>query len=242
MSSVGKFLFGSAPKASQQISPFSYQGASVLDELNRIYNTSALQNIASKYSFLSTEDLVKMFTEDKAPAFFDTSKKIGEDLLSKSDEIYNQVKNTDNLIQNQLSKTNTSLSLAGLLNTGAVQRTQSDIISNINFEKSKLLSGLLDQRAALSRVPYELDTAKAGTFSTFIATLEGAKNYGLSTEFLPFDTRMKIAQGYFGVPVDTVVTGGQSGLLTPILSAVAGGLAQGYASRPAKSSNSGGTH
>jgi len=264
---IGKTVFGEAPSVETRISPFAQKGAGILDELSNIYNINNLRNISNQmispsqyfspdyikniYN-ASIRDISGMKSESNRlfnKLFLNTynfGKNIETSLLgvaNKFDEAYNLVSNIDNIVANQLAKTNTALAVGGLANTPALQRTQADIISSLNFEKGKYMSDILSRKAGVieGAGSFGLNTRKtlAGilgdkynlqtqltelplknlqtTFSLFDSYNAGIIN----KELLPFDMRMRIAQAYFGVPVDNIVKPGRQGILPIIAEAAA---------------------
>jgi hypothetical protein len=256
---VKDVVIGKEPSIETRISPFAYKGAGILDELSNIYSIGNLRNISNQMISPS-----QYFSPDYIKSIYDTSirdisgmksesnrlfnklfsntykfgKNIETGLLgvaNKFDEAYNLVSNIDNIVANQLAKTNTVLAVGGLANTPALQRTQADIISSLNFEKSKYMSDILSRKAGvledagsfglntrktlegilgdkynlqtqLTELPFKNLEATFGLFDSYDTGI-------INKEFLPLDLRMKLAQAYFGVPVDNIVKPGTQGLL-----------------------------
>jgi hypothetical protein len=267
VSGVGKTLFGEAPSVETRISPFAQKGAGILDDLNNMYSTGYLRNISNQMispsQYFSPDYIKNVYNasirdisgiKSESNRLYDKlflntynfGKNIETGLLgvaNKFDEAYNTVSNIDNIVANQLAKTNTALAVGGLANTSAIQRTQADIISSLNFEKGKYMSDILSRKAGvlegagsfglstrktlegilgdkyniqtqLTELPFKNLQATFGLFDSYNAGI-------MDKELLPFDVRMKLAQAYFGVPVDTVIKQGRQGILPALVQTAA---------------------
>ena len=245
-------LFG---KVEQSISPFALKSSAVLDELRSKYNDAYFTNLSNTLtspSLVNTlisrtlndpyEAIVKsQFSnlDDMSLGRIGALGNIGSDIFFKFDDIYKNVNNIDSIVENRLSKTNTALAMAGLLNTPATQRTQADIISELNFQKAGILNDILKSKTAitesfskqfgdlsglyneLSIQPYKLDVLRGQSLSSILNALSSADAIKLQNALLPFDMQLKIALAYAGVPVDTVVNPGRQGLAPVILDTIA---------------------
>ena len=262
---VKNVVLGKDPSVETRISPFAQKGAGILDELSNIYNINNLRNISNRMispsQYFSPDYIKNIYNasirdisgiKSESNRLYDKlflntynfGKNIETGLLgvaNKFDEAYNLVSNIDNIVANQLAKTNTALSVGGLTNTPALQRTQADIVSSLNFEKGKYMSDILSRKAGviegagsfglntrktlegilgdkyniqtqLTELPFKNLQATFGLFDSY--------NTGImNKELLPFDVRMKLAQAYFGVPVANIVKPGTQGILPALVDA-----------------------
>lgn len=226
--SVGKAIIGSAPSVEQVKSPGADKAFSILDNLASTYNLSSIQSIIN--STIPTQALQNLANEIYNLDNIDRygykalTQSLMADTISSFNEALQNVKNIDQIVNNKLNQANSALALGGLINTPALQRTQSDIISNLNFEKANRLGSLLSQRAdtlsGLMKTPYAIDSAEISNIGARFGAISDISRFSLEQALLPFDMQLKLAQAYAGIPVDTIVKPGQPGLLQSIAPAL----------------------
>lgn len=224
----GKTLTGSGPSVVQVVPPGANKAFSILDNLASTYNPSSIQSIIN--STIPTQALQNLANEISNLGNIDRygykalNQILMADTISGFNKALQNVRNIDQIVNNKLNQTNTALALGGLINTPALQRTQSDIISNLNFEKANRLGSLLSQRAntlsGLMKTPYVIDSAEISNIGARVGAISDISRLNMERALLPFDIQLKLAQAYTGIPVDAIVKPGQPGLLQSIAPAV----------------------
>lgn len=225
---LGETLTGSQPSVEQLTPPGADKAFSILDNLASTYNLSSIQSIIN--STFPTQTLQNLADEISNLDNIDRygykalNQSLMADTMGGFSEALQNVRDIDQIVNNKLNQTNTALALGGLINTPALQRTQADIISNLNFEKADRLGSLLSQRAntlsGLMKTPYAIDSAEISNIGARLGAITDIHRFGIEQALLPFDIQLKLAQAYTGIPVDTIVKPGQPGLLQTIAPAL----------------------
>ena len=219
--SVGKFLFGESPKVVTSVSPFAGRTVSIFDSLSSTYNQDYFKN-NTLFGVGDLRNLANLITSNFNSTITPYLSGIDE-VIANYKNIYNEAGNIEQLVQNAINKSNTSLAFAGLLNTPANQRTISDIVSKLNFDKLGLQNQI---NTNLAEAIFKSQPAKMNSILNYVNSLTGLNDIALHNALLPFETQYKIAMGYSGIPVNTVVKPGTSGLIPSLF----GGASQAFGS------------